>query len=232
MDYASCGKVGEEALAERAAKIAQTERVGVSVHYELYDGLPVMSKWLTVRNPGGTAVTVDRFTSELLAVVEESNWVETREGVALPRPSSLHVETDFAFGGFNAANANRHIVHWRSDPQYSTQVNYRRQQPLLLVVEPTYGPAQEIAPGGCFNSCRAFELLYDSTDRERRSLALRRMYRTIAPWVTENPLMMHLRHARDPQVVKQAIDQCAEVGFEMVILSFGSGFNIEISQRA
>ena len=61
---------------------------------------------------------------------------------------------------------------------------------------------------------------------ERRSLAQRRMYRAIAPWSTENPLMMHVRSAQ-PDKVRAAIDQCAEVGFEMVILTFGSGFNIE-----
>jgi hypothetical protein len=48
----------------------------------------------------------------------------------------------------------------------------------------------------------------------------------VAPWITENPLMMHVRYA-DWKAVKTAIDQCAEVGFEMVILTFGSGFNIE-----
>jgi hypothetical protein len=52
------------------------------------------------------------------------------------------------------------------------------------------------------------------------------MYRTIAPWVTENPILMHVRRADDASV-KKAIDQCAEVGFEMVIMTFGSGYNIE-----
>ena len=52
------------------------------------------------------------------------------------------------------------------------------------------------------------------------------MYRTISPWTTENPLMMHARFA-DWDRVKLAIDQCAEVGFEMVIMTFGSGFQIE-----
>ena len=100
----------------------------------------------------------------------------------LPRPNAVHAETDFAFGGFQPANANRHVVHWRPDPQFHTQVNYARQQPCLMVVEPTYGPAQDVAPGKTFESFRTFELLYDSTERERRGLALRRMYRTIAPW--------------------------------------------------
>jgi hypothetical protein len=88
------------------------------------------------------------------------------------------------------------------------------------------GPEQTIAPGESFQTFRTFVLPYDSYDRERQGLALRRMYRTLAPWTTENPLMMHARFA-DWDQVKTAIDQCAEVGFEMVILTFGSGFNIE-----
>ena len=31
----------------------------------------------------------------------------------------------------------------------------------------------------------------------------------------------------EPDAVRLAIDQCAEVGFEMVIMTFGSGFDIE-----
>jgi hypothetical protein len=57
-------------------------------------------------------------------------------------------------------------------------------------------------------------------------LAVRRMYRTLAPWCTENPLMMHVRNS-DPETVQRAIEQCAAVGFEMLILSFGSGFDAE-----
>ncbi len=198
----------------------------IFVHYELYDGLPVFCKWLTVENRSDQAIVIDQFASELLAVVEHDSRVEFREGVDYPEPQTIHVETDFAFGGFTYENANRHVVHWRTDPEYQTQVNYQRQTPCLLVVEPTYGPDQSLKPGKSFTSCRSFELVYDSTERERRSLSLRRMYRTIAPWVTENPLMHHMRVAT-PTAFRQAIDDAAAVGFEMVILSFGSGFNIE-----
>ena len=66
----------------------------------------------------------------------------------------------------------------------------------------------------------------DSYDKLRNSLALRKLYRVIAPWATENPLMMHIRYSKDEDV-KLALDQCAEVGFEMAIMTFGSGFNIE-----
>ena len=57
------------------------------------------------------------------------------------------------------------------------------------------------------------------------------MYRTIAPWSQENPILMHVRHS-GAESVKTAIDQCAEVGFEMVIMTFGSGFDAESTDEA
>ncbi|MBD3174126.1 MAG: hypothetical protein GF320_03015 [Armatimonadia bacterium] len=196
----------------------------VSVHYILYDGLPAYSKWLTVTNGGDAVVTVNGFTSEILAAVEYQSRVEDR-GAYFP-PPNIHVETDYAFGGFDVASSSRHVVHWRSDPDYQTQVAYLRTTPCLLEVSPDVGPEQDVAPGETFESCRAFVLPHDSYERERQGLSIRRMYRIIAPWTTENPLMMHVRHA-DEESVKAAIDQCADVGFEMVIMTFGSGFDIE-----
>jgi hypothetical protein len=38
--------------------------------------------------------------------------------------------------------------------------------------------------------------------------------------------MHHMRIAQ-PDQVRAAIDQAAEVGFEMIILSFGSGFDMD-----
>ena len=210
---------------EKAPK-NESPPIRVSVHYEMYDGVPVMSKWITVHNNRPREITIDRFTGEELALVEHTNWVESREGVEIPRPDYLHVETDFAFGGFSHENANRHAVHWRSDPLYTTQVNYLKKTPCLLVCEPTHGPAQRVAPGETFEGFRVFELAYDNGNRERRGLALRKMYRTIAPWVTENPITHHLL-SNNPQRVREAIDQAAQVGFEAIILSFGSGFNME-----
>ncbi len=203
----------------------------VSVHYELYDGIPLFCKWITVHNHSPDILTVDRFRAEELALVEHSNWVEAPPEVPIPRPDYIHVETDFAFGGFNHEQANRHAVQWASDPLYETQVNYLKQTPCLLLAEPSEGPLQDVAPNDSFKSFHVFELIHDGTDRERQSLALRRMYRTIAPWVTENPLMHHMRDAQ-PDRVRHAVDQAAEVGFEMIILSFGSGFNVENRDEA
>ena len=196
--------------------------LAVFVHYELFDGIPLMSKWMCIQNETDRQIRLDSFTSEVLAVVEHGSPVETPKGWQYP---NIHVETDYAFLGMEAEGANK-AVHWVSDPQYETQVNYLRQTPCLLETRPPLGPAMTIPPQGSFETFRTFELVHDGTDRERKGLAVRRMYRTIAPWVTENPILMHVRSAR-PDDVRLAIDQCAEVGFEMVILTFGSGFDIE-----
>jgi hypothetical protein len=202
-----------------------TPPITVSVHYELYDGIPLFSKWITVHNTGSAPVTVDTFTNEIIAAVEGGSDVDAAEPTFI-QPPGLLVETDYAMNGMTAIYASRWSVHWVPDPDYETQVNYQRMTPCLLEVRPELGPAAVVAPGDTFSSFRAFVMPLDGTDRERNGLAHRRLYRTVAPWVTENPLMMHVRHA-NPKTVENAIDQCAEVGFEMVILTFGSGFDIE-----
>ena len=212
--------------------LAKAEQPRVSVHYELYDGIPAMSKWLTVENRSKKPLRVDRFTSETLALVEKVNWVSSTPEIPVPKSDCVHVETDFSFGGFTCANANRHVVHWRLDPKFGTQVNWAKKTPCLLEVSPTYGPAQVVQAGDTFLTFRTFVLSYDSEDRERRSLSHRKLYRTVAPWVTENPITMHMTNGRDMQAVRRAIDQCAEVGFETMILSFGSGFSIESKNPA
>ncbi|MFO7617437.1 MAG: hypothetical protein R6V75_09315, partial [Bacteroidales bacterium] len=196
----------------------------VTVHYEIYDGIPLICKWISVRNDTGAEIRLNRFTSEILAVVEKESPVEDR-GVPMRKPD-LFVETDYSFSGMETMNTTLHSVHWVSDPDYSTQVNYNRMTPCLLEVRPEIGPDLVMAPGSSFESFRAWELIQHPFDEERRSLAQRKMYRIIAPWVTENPLMMHVRFSEEEKV-RVAIDQCAEVGFEMAILTFGSGFDLE-----
>ncbi len=201
----------------------------VNIHYRLYDGIPVLCKWLTLENHSSHTVVVDRFKSEILALVEGESAVGGKRQWLRPR---ITIEADYEFGGGMAANASEgKSVFWTTDSLYLTQVNYLRKTPCLVECRPQWGPAQEVAPGDTFETFRTWELLHDSWDRERMSLERRRMYRAIAPWVTENPLEMHVRHA-DTKSVKKAIDQCADVGFELVVMSFGSGFNIEDTRPA
>ncbi|MHC4324903.1 MAG: alpha-galactosidase, partial [Planctomycetota bacterium] len=196
--------------------------IKLSVHYQMYQGIPLLAKWLTIRNDGNKPVRLNTFTNEILAAVEYESLVEEP---AIWEYTNIHIESDYEFHGDDSRNANE-TAHWVADPQYSTQVNYKRKTPAMLQVRPPIGPDLIIERGETFESFRTYELIYDSTERERKGLSQRRMYRTIAPWCTENPIIMHVRNA-DPKSVRLAIDQCAEVGFEMVIMTFGSGFNME-----
>ncbi len=200
------------------------EHVEVTVHLELYDGLPLLGHWFELQNLGEAPLELESFTSLRLPVVEAESRVEPeRIGVRLP---NLYVETDFSFHAMTGADGSSHCVRWLPDSSYETQVNYQKQTLCLLEVKPEVGPAQTIASGAKFSTFRTWVLAPDREDRQRQSLAQRRMYRVLAPWSTENPLMMHVRSA-EPDAVRLAIDQCVEVGFEMVILTFGSGFDIE-----
>ena len=178
----------------------------VCVHYELYQGIPVLAKWITFHNESHKPIQLDSLSCEILAVNEQEKH-------------RLHVESDYAFSGVET-------TQWGPDADYKTQVDYQYQMPLLMTSRYPLGPGILLQPGETFKSFRTFEILHDSDDRERKGLAHRKMYRTVAPQVTENPILMHVRSA-DPDAVRLAIDQCAEVGFEMVIMTFGSGFNIE-----
>jgi len=194
----------------------------LSVHYEMYRGIPLLAKRLTIYNGSDEPVRLNTFTSEILAALEYESMVEQPAQWEYP---NIHIDSDYAFHGGDPKSANK-TTNWVVDPQYKTQINYLRKTPLMLESRPPIGPDVIIEPGKTFESFRTFELIYDSTERERKGLAIRKMYRTIAPWATENPIIMHVRYA-NPKAVRLAIDQCAEVGFEMVIMTFGSGFNME-----
>jgi hypothetical protein len=200
----------------------------ILVHYTIYDGLPLIEKWITIRNTTAKPVRVDRTIVETLKIAENESSTEQN-----PRweSSNLYVETDYAFMNMTGKGANQHSVRFKPDRSYGTQINYELKTPCLLEVEPEFGPGVDLAPGAEMTSIRAFELFRDSDERERRGLAQRRMYRTIAPWSQENPVMVHLI-SNNPDAIRKIVDQGAEVGVEMIILSFGSGMNMESTDPA
>jgi hypothetical protein len=76
------------------------------------------------------------------------------------------------------------------------------------------------------SSFRVHELVISSSDDERVALSKHRLIRLLAPHTQENPIFFHLTDASSP-AFRAAIDQMAEVGFDMLIYSFFSGFNME-----
>ncbi len=201
--------------------------IQVTVRYQMPDSLPVISKWIEVKNNTGQQIVLEKFENEILAAVEGESAVD--ESPEWRKPN-MFVTSDYTFGGMSP-NAHAKGVHWTTDPTYTTQVNYDLKTPCLLIGEPQIGPRMEIESGSTFTTYRVHELLYDSFDRERNGLAVRKMFRTLAPWSLDSPMMLHLTTV-EPKAVNTAIDQAAECGYEMVILSFGSGVDMESTNPA
>ena len=202
----------------------------VVVHYELYDGIPLIIKWVSIENKSVHPIVINRVVNEVLGLVEEeSAVVGTPE--QMKKQHGIYVETNYAFNNAMRYDISDQTTHWGTDSVYTSQVNYNYQTPCLLEVYPEKVTAVELAVGEKFKSVRTCELLMDSYDRERRGLAIRKMYHTIAPWTTENPIFMHLVSKNDEEVIS-AIDQCAATGYEALILSFGSHCNMEDTSAA
>ncbi|MCA8975002.1 MAG: hypothetical protein KDC98_09785, partial [Planctomycetes bacterium] len=132
--------------------------VSITVHFELYDGIPMFAHWLELEVGSGRRepVNVDSFTSLRLPIVEAESRVEPqRLGVRLP---NIHVETDYAFHAMTGADGSSHCVRWLEDPEFHTQVNYQKQTLCLLEVKPDVGPDITVPPGGRFETFRTFVL--------------------------------------------------------------------------
>jgi len=198
------------------------DELEADVTYEIYDGIPLIGKHLQIHNLSPKPIRLTGFETENLSLVEGESSVDPAGEWRKP---PVTVVTDFSFAGMAITASNR-AIRWETEPEYGTQVNYDLKTPCRLVVRPPIGPDAILQPKGSLSTFWTWMLVHDSTERERQGLAVRKMYRTLAPWVTENPLMLHLTSV-DPQIAHHAINQAAEVGFEMVILSFGSGLDME-----
>jgi len=220
---------GVELVFHFVLKQEATKNITVAVHYELYAGIPLLVKWVEVINEGNTC-TINRVVNESLALVEEeSAVVGTPE--QMKKQHGIYVETNYAFNNAMRYDISDQTTHWKTDSVYTSQVNYNFQTPCLLEVYPEKVTGVELRQGETFQSVRTCELLMDSYDRERRGLMIRKMYSTIAPWTTQNPIFMHLVSKNDEEVMN-AVDQCAATGYEALILSFGSHCNMEDTSAA
>ncbi len=212
------------------SSLISLKNLEVHVHYELYDGIPLIIKWVSVHNQSGHSIILNRVVNEVLGLVEEeSAVVGTPE--QMKKQHGIYVETNYAFNNAMRYDISDQTTHWETDKTYTSQVNYNYETPCVLEVYPEKIKGIVLQSGEEFQSVRTHELLMDSYDRERRGLAIRKMYRTVAPWTSENPIFMHLI-SKDDDEVKKAVDQCAATGYEAVILSFGSHCNMEDTSAA
>ena len=72
----------------------------VAVHYEMYDGIPLLCKQVVVRNAGTDEVKLDSLTTEILAVPHD-------------QASRIWIESDYTFYKMTT-------TRWEEDPLYTT----------------------------------------------------------------------------------------------------------------
>ena len=206
--------------------------VTVDVHYEIYDGIPVIMKTFTLNNASGKDVVVTRFEGEYLAVqpsvsrlmhVESdysfgaANWSELSSGLGIHTSGGDPKWSDYTFG----AGTTR----FSRDPDWGSMATLNPAEDLhlgnpenaLLTSSPHVGPNWTVKSGDVFNAIRTFEILNDApSDTERGFLAQRRMYRKVAPQTNEKLMEVHAPYSRDLGTLGPLLDQMAEMGFGML----------------
>ena len=204
-----------------------TELPAVEIAYEIYDGVPAMSKGIKIVNSTTNEVMINAFAAECVKLVERP-YIDQRG----PAHFNIHVESDYAVDCAERVHneANR-SVRFTPDANYGTQIDSRRASRALLEVGPAVGPAQTVKSGETFDGIRAYELVFDSTDKTRRELAFCRFYRILTPWAMENPLIFHDTDSSFTGL-SNGVDQCAAAGFDICTASFRCGFNMENTDKA
>ncbi|WP_316838517.1 LamG-like jellyroll fold domain-containing protein [Pedobacter gandavensis] len=200
------------------------DKVQVTVHYELYEGMPVIAKWLTISNNTGTSFVVRETETEVLAINQD-------------QVKRIHMESDYSFALANADRAGGALMHykeappayqtgesttaWRIDEDYHTWASHNQAEDKflgfphhnLLVSRVPMGPSETLKSNTQFTSFTTFELLQDDDDRERQSLAHRKFYRKLAPQITESLITAGIT-SHDKPKLKAFMDQMGELGFE------------------
>lgn len=200
----------------------------LTLHYELYDGIPLLAKWLELRATGDAAgaaaapdVIVERVSVELFAANAEFGAYETHGSLAPGK----------SFDGATAAGtvAARPLLHAKTDQAHGASCVWvddlaASAEPVPGcpackdegAVEPklncsyTLGPGAHVNRGESFVSFRALLLATDSAELTRHTLARHRLTTLLAPHVTENPIFFH---ATDVSAAgfRRAVDQVYRV---------------------
>ncbi|WP_327241666.1 hypothetical protein [Streptomyces sp. NBC_01320] len=187
---------------------AKLRGVTVTARYEIYDGIATVMQKVSVDNTSATPVMVDHLTVDRLHVHRQL-------------AGRLYLDTDYHGGTDNAYRNND------KDRTYTTTDEGDHRTYTVLYKD---GPAYRIGTeepywGGHFDGFRSFLLLHSTDHYEAQQMEIKAMYRTLAPQITENPLFYHLI-SDDPTALRNSATASAAMGFEMMIQSFGSGFNM------
>ncbi len=178
------------------------EELEITLVYEIYDDMPAIRKSLYVKNNGSCAVTIDTAETEALYL--------TDDGVL-----RYYLESDYT--GDNGTGFNNPTSLFRDGNTVSMHFDM--------------GPDYDLNPGETFRGMQVYELYCQSTCFEHRMNEVQNMYRRVAPWVCEAPLFLHLI-SDDSKVIRDSADMLADIGYDMIVQSFGSGIHLESEDPA
>ena len=210
---------------------APLKDVTVEVHYEIYEGLPVIMKTFTVHNRTEKEVVVTQFEGEHMAVqptVSRLLHVESDYSFALAnatdKGSGLGIHMGGGGGRFKDYNLGGGTTRFIRDPDWGSMATLNQAEDLflqdpqnaLLLSRPTVGPNWTVKTGESFAAFRTFEILNDSSERERYFLAQRQFYKKLAPQSTERQATVVAPNASDLGTLGPLLDQMAELGFEFL----------------
>ena len=171
------------------------------VHYEIYDGMPVLMKTVWLENNSKEKLVVDNISVDVLKI-------------------SKNRDTFFVDSDFNAATDCLGLDF----EKYAK--HYARYQYDTLEVAPEFRMNVKLVPGESLQSIVSYEMCFGTDYYEQRLIEVKTMHRRIAPWCSDNTTFFHLI-SKSSSAIKKAVDECAEIGIEMIIQSFGSGVNME-----
>ena len=137
---------GKALIFSYKAQAPELEGLVVKVHYEIFDGIPLLAKWLEITNESGQAIKLDQVVNEILATPEEESAVVGSVN-KMQVPHGIYIESNYSFNNAMKANLSDQTTHWKADSTYTSQVNYDLQTPCLLEVYPEVPVGNPMAAG-------------------------------------------------------------------------------------
>jgi hypothetical protein len=214
------------------------QKVDIVVHYEMYVGIPMIAKWVSMTIPPSMAsVSIDAVAVEFLGVnqdyspIKYQGWMPSPEYIELEgdatsylwfqtdSPHSVPDEQDVGFGVTESCSWQNDANIMNNPGASEPTMNCSYYQPFGVMIGEEFNYLT-------FTSFRVFALVTDTHDVERHFMSRRHLTALLAPAVFENPIFFHMTNSSSV-AVRSLVDQLVEVGFEMFIYSFGSGFSPE-----
>lgn len=172
----------------------------IKVHYEIYNSIPTIMKQVFVTNNSTNNINIENIKTDILNITKNKDRI-------------------FFDSNFNALNFSDVRLDIFSD-------HYARYVYDILDFSPKYKMNIEVKPKETIASIISYETAFVAEYYEQKWIEIKTVYRFLAPWIMDSALFFHLI-SNSSSKLKKAVDQCAEVGAEMIIQSFGSGVRMQ-----